>query len=103
VRAGLPWFNTAAFSQPAPFSFGNASRNIDSLRRDGFRGMDLSVFKKVRFLDKGEAEIRAEFFNLTNKVIFGNPTGNVSSTQFGIITAAANSPRVVQFGMKIGF
>jgi hypothetical protein len=103
VRDGKPWFNLTAFSQPAAFTFGNASRNIDSLRRDGLRNTDFSIFKKFKPVEKMEIEFRAEMFNAFNQVVFGAPTGSVTSTQFGRITAAANAPRVVQFGMKISF
>jgi len=49
-------------------------------------------------------EIRAEFFDIFNRVVFGGPAANVNSpTTFGIIGSQANSPRVVQFAMKIVF
>jgi hypothetical protein len=39
------WFNTAAFEQPPPFTFGNGSRTLPNVRSDGLRTIDLSLFR----------------------------------------------------------
>src|SRR5437870_13065058 len=40
------WFDTGAFAMPAPFTFGNAGRNI--VYEDGEGNIDLSVTKQFR-------------------------------------------------------
>ena len=48
-------------------------------------------------------QFRAEFFNAFNRVQFSGPTTSVTSTSFGVISGQANSPRQLQFGLKILF
>jgi hypothetical protein len=66
---------------------------------------DFSLFKK--FYLKSESrylEFRAEFFNLFNRVVLGSPSSDVNNpATFGMIFYQANTPRVIQFGMKLIF
>jgi hypothetical protein len=39
--------------------------------------------------------------NPLNRVVFGAPTIDFSSASFGKIGSQANSPRLIQFGMKM--
>ena len=48
-------------------------------------------------------DVRAEVFNLFNRVWWGAPEANFSSTNFGMITSQGNSPRQMQFGFKYIF
>jgi len=48
-------------------------------------------------------QFRAEVYNLLNNVQFATPNTSVSSTSFGRVTAQANNPRELQFGLKINF
>jgi hypothetical protein len=45
----------------------------------------------------------AEAFKAFNRVQFGSPNTSVTSTTFGFITSQTNSPRDIQFGLKILF
>ena len=99
------YLNINAFSQPGPFTFGNAPPRIPSVRGPASYAEDFSVFKK--FYLKSESrylEFRAEFFNLFNRVVFGSPSADLNNpATFGQITSQANTPRVIQFGMKLIF
>jgi hypothetical protein len=57
---------------------------------------------------------RAEFFNLTNTPQFANPNNNVNfimtpngpanqNPSFGLISATAANPRIIQFAVKYLF
>src|SRR5205823_2689013 len=63
-RSVFQWFNTHAFALPAPYTSGNAGRNI--LRADSLSNVDLSVFKRWPFLERRSLEFRGEFFDLAN-------------------------------------
>ncbi len=97
------WFDTAQFRQPAQFTFGNLGRNIGTVRGDGAKVLDFSLFKSFRFREALEFEFRAEAFNLSNTPLFGDPGTTINTPQFGIVNAQENSPRQVQLGLKILF
>ena len=95
------WFNTAAFSVPAPFTFGNSGRNI--LLGPGSLTFDFSVYKQFVFAEKMTLQFRSEFFNVMNRANFGNPASNISvPVTVGVIGSAAPA-RVVQFGLRLTF
>jgi hypothetical protein len=48
-------------------------------------------------------QVRAEAFNLLNQVVFAAPNVVLSSGQFGVISGQSNSPRTIQFGLKLLF
>jgi hypothetical protein len=96
------WFNTSAFAAPAPFTFGSAPRVLSSPRGPGFASVDLSVIKNITFNSSSSLQLRAEFFNLFNRVNFNLPNTNFLSGEFGQITSAGE-PRRVQFGVKMYF
>lgn len=97
------WFNTSAFSQPAPFTFGNAPRTLPSTRAPGIKRLDLSLLKQFSLGEKRGLELRAEIFNLTNTPNFGVPGLTFGTGTFGVISTQANTPRQVQLGLKIRF
>jgi hypothetical protein len=99
------YFNTSCFTQPAPFTFGDESRNDPVLRSPGEANWDFSAFKNFSLTPEGKVHLqfRAEFFNIFNRVQFGYPGQSLGSSSFGQITTIANSPRLVQFALKLAF
>jgi hypothetical protein len=101
------WFNTAAFTIPAAFTYGNSKPN--SLVSQHSTNVDMSVFRQFR-LGLGEArffEFRAESFNLFNTTVFGVPHTSVNAGLdssgnpiFGSITSQRNTPRELQMSLK---
>lgn len=96
------WFNAAAFVPNAPGTFGTLGRN--SLVGPGYADVDLSIFKAfpMPFAEGHKVEFRAEFFNVLNRVNFGNPNTNFTSSLFGQITGAQD-PRILQFSLRYAF
>jgi len=97
------YFNTSVFSQPAAFTFGSAPRTLPDVRAPSGQGIDFSLFKLFRPVERLTAEFRAEAFNLLNQVVFGMPNTALNSNQFGVISSQANGPRAIQFGLKLLF
>ena len=95
------WFNTAAFQKPAIFTFGSLGRDV--FRSQPFWNIDLSIFRKFPFTERQSLEFRAEAFNVVNTVIYGIPSNNTTSSNFGQVTGTANSPRTLQLGLKLFF
>lgn len=104
VRSRLNgYLNEAAFSQPAPFTFGDAPRTLSNVRAPSYYDLDFSVFKNFHASDHVNVQFRAEAFNSLNQVVFGNPNLVLTSGQFGVITSQSNTPREIQFALKILF
>jgi hypothetical protein len=99
----LRYFDTSVFSQPAAFTFGNTQPSSPDLRSPAIRNWDLSIFKEFDITEKLRLQFRTEAFNAFNTVRFGSPNTTVTSNQFGQISSQANSPRQIQFGLKLMF
>jgi hypothetical protein len=97
------WFNTAAYAQPASFTFGSESRTDPVLRAAGINNFDFTVVKHTQITERFRIEFRTEFFNLFNRVQFADPGTSLGSPQFGIVTSAMNLPRLVQLGLRLSF
>jgi hypothetical protein len=97
------WFNTACFTQPAPYTFGNVGRTMPNLRMDPYHDLDFSVFKNFRLGERFNLQFHAESFNLFNQVQFGYPNESFGSPGFGSVTSQENTPREIQFALKLLF
>jgi hypothetical protein len=97
------WFNTACFTQPGPFSFGDETRVDNTLRSAGAANFDFSVNKNFPLYDRFTGKFSLETFNLFNRSQFGPPDSNVNDGAFGTVTHQANLPRTLQFAMRVSF
>jgi len=74
--------------------------------RNGVKGEPQLIldgrFQYIRKIQRFQAGIFLEVYNLTNHVNFGNPTGARNSTQF-LIPTVANNPRTGQIGFRLIF
>ncbi len=97
------WIDTAAFAFPAPFTFGNAGRNI--MTGPGFLSTDLSLQRNfaLKLTDRSRLEFRAEAFNLFNTPQFGNPNATLGNPAFGTVGGTARSNRQMQLGLRFLF
>ena len=112
-RSNLQLLNPSAFANPClnhgfPSDsrcglFGNLGANVFSA--PGQQTFDLSLFKTTTIKENLRLQFRAEFFNSFNRANFRAPSGSrlrLSHGAFGRITAA-DSPRQIQFALKILF
>jgi hypothetical protein len=100
-RTADRWFNTDAFRNVTAVRFGTSGRNV--LVDPGLHNLDLSLFKNISISERVKAQFRAEFFNFTNSPHFSNPNADVTSGQFGRITATNGNAknRSVRFGLRM--
>jgi hypothetical protein len=94
------WFNTAAFSMPPFGTFGNSGRN--TLEGPGYQTVNVALVKRIHFGQMGRLELRAEAFNLFDRVNYDLPDAFFGSPTFGRILSA-ESPRRVQLGIRTAF
>ena len=97
------WFNTAAFTPPAPFTFGDESRVDSSLRDDGIANWDFTIGKTVPIAERLNFEFKTEVFNLFNRTQFGDPGTSVGSGSYGVVSNTVGNPRLVQFSGRLSF
>jgi hypothetical protein len=84
ANGGEQWVNTAAFCTPGATgcagttSFdGNLSRN--KFFGPGFADVDLSVIKNIPFTEHVKLQLRAEMFNIFNRINLASGAGSVGS------------------------
>jgi len=123
-RSNAMWFNPAAFTNPAPGTFGDAGRNI--LTGPGFTNVDFSVAKEFALYESVKLEIRADMFDVFNHINWANPNNDVgigcslalnspppcgagqgtpqlSNATAGTITGTEGGTRIIQLGAHIKF
>lgn len=84
MRSGRLLLNPAAFSVPAPGTFGNFRRN--DLTGPNLGQLDITMGKNFHVTERAGLEFRAEFYNILNHPNFANP-GTVRLNQ-GLPTSA---------------
>ena len=95
------WFNTAAFSRPAPYTFGNAGRDI--IPGPGNIVFDMALARVFHPREANLIEFRAEFFNAFNYPNFGIPVANPDFGPFFGRIIATGEPRRIQFALRYDF
>lgn len=117
------YLNPAAFTVPRTVPnvngepvqmYGNAARAL--VRGPGSVNTDFSVFKGIAFNERVSAQLRFEFFNLTNTPTFflGSPSsasmscrgtagGGCTNSEFGTLASGTATGRQIQFGIKLLF
>lgn len=98
------YLNAAAFSTPAPFTFGNASRDLPE-RGFPYFSEDLSLQKRFPIKEASAFKIGVDFFNAFNRVTFSNPNtfGPNTNPSFGHVNSQATSPRSIQIRAEITY
>jgi hypothetical protein len=92
---------TTPFADPGKYNIGNGGRN--TLVGPGTQLFDFALIKAIPVNERWNAEIRWEVFNAANHPIFGQPSGNASSSSVAQITTLSADPRVMQFAARINW
>ena len=99
--SGKQWFNQAAFAQPQ-YSYGNTPRGL--IYQPWYENLDASIFKNVPIHEDLSLQLRVEGFNALNLIMRGGVDGSYTNNpNFGTIHSIGNTPRQVQFGVKLYF
>jgi hypothetical protein len=94
------WFNTAAFSIPAQYTWGTAGPGI--LVGPGYFNFDLGIHRNFAIKEHVRLSFRAELFNTFNHTNFTNPGAAIGSSSAGVISNTYAS-RVMQMALKVSF
>jgi hypothetical protein len=83
-------------------TYGNSGLGI--VRGPGQVNFDVSLIKDTHLTERQTLQFRAEFFNIANHPVFGNPGVAKNSTNlFGVINTTVGNPRLIQFALKYSF
>jgi hypothetical protein len=97
------YFNTAAFAQPANFTFGNAPARASWLRSPGMNNWNVTLTKTFSVTERFKVNLRASSFNLMNHSVFSGPNTTFGTAQFGVISTQANISRQQEIVLRILF
>jgi hypothetical protein len=97
------YFDTAVFSTPAPYAYGNLPRLFALVRGPGPANLDFSVFKNIPVTERFKLQFRAEAFNVLNHPLFGLPNTAIGAPAAGVISSQVNTPRDIQLALKLLF
>ena len=100
-RSSDDWFNRNAFSNPKPYTFGNAGRNI--LPSPGNALVDMSLRRRFPIHEATVLEFRAEGFNILNHPNWGIPGEYPDFGPFFGKIFTTGEPRRLQFGLNLNF
>jgi hypothetical protein len=100
-RTADRFFNGNAFSAPAPFTFGNAGRDV--LPGPGNAVVDVALHRRFAVQEGKTIELRAESFNLLNHPNIGIPGPYPDFGPFFGKAFSAGSPRRLQFALRFDF
>jgi hypothetical protein len=95
------WFNTAAFSRPDAFTYGDAGRNV--VIGPGIFNTDMSVIRNFNLGGLRSLQFRLEAFNVFNNPIWGDPIMSMASPLYGTINSTRSPMRELQIGVKFSF
>jgi hypothetical protein len=74
------------------------------LRGLPYWNMDLSVRKNIKVTERVSAEAQFLFLNVLNHMQFSDPSLNVFSlTSWGVLNSQGNTPRQMEFGLRVSF
>jgi hypothetical protein len=104
--AGLPcqtWLNRSAWSDPGPLTFGNEPQNDPVARSPHYYSEDFAIHKQIPFNERVHALFETNVGNLFNRHLWCNPDTNWSDPNFGQVSGQCNTPRSIQFGLRVEF
>jgi len=95
------WFDTSAFVAPTPGTFGNAGTGI--LFGPSRFFYDLGIYKSFSIREGIKLQFRTELFNAFNHPNLAMPGATANVSGFGAIVTKEQSPRVIQFALRLTF
>jgi hypothetical protein len=96
-RSILQWFDTAAFTAPVAYTFGNEGVGI--IRAPGSINFDLSLLRSFAITEHANLQLRGDFFNAFNHTNL-DPPCLIFGPSFGLINASGPA-RQIQHGVRL--
>lgn len=103
------YYNPAAFVDPnanrngGAYRFGDYPRVNGDARMKPYFNEDFSLIKNMHVWESASLQFKAEFLNALNRHVFATPDISPFSPTFGLVTGTIDSPRSVQFTLRMNF
>jgi carboxypeptidase family protein len=85
------------------YFFGDFPRNNGDARTPNFYNEDFSVLRNFPLYERATLQLKAEFLNAFNRHIFSAPNASPYAANFGRVTGTIDTPRIIQFTMRLNF
>jgi hypothetical protein len=103
------YYNPAAFVDPnvnrngGAYQLGNYPRVSGDARMRAYLNEDFSLIKNMHINERFTLQLKTEFLNAFNRHVFATPDIGPFSPTFGLVTGTIDSPRAVQFTLRLNF
>ena len=97
------WFNPAAWTNPAPFTLGDAPRTDTRQRTPFKKNWDIAIQKTQSIGGRKTLMVRAEIINAFADPNFLGPENRFGAAAFGTITQEGGFPRLLQLLVRVGW
>jgi hypothetical protein len=95
-------FNTVS-SQQLSQNYRYFGSQFNNMRVDGTNNWNVSVMKDFSIWERLKVQFRSDSFNLTNHALFGGANVTATNAAFSKVTSQTNTPRVIQFSLRVMF
>jgi len=102
----IRWFNSGAsspYTNTAAYTLGSASIYNTNFRQPWFRQENAAVTKTLAIWESVRFTMRADAFNIFNRIGFGNINGVIGNTNFGRSQSNGNGARIITLGIRMEF
>ncbi|MGH7461445.1 MAG: hypothetical protein ACREMA_10500, partial [Longimicrobiales bacterium] len=102
------WFNTDNFERNSTRTASSFHRRVfpnrlNWLRTDGLEQLDANIQKTFTIKEGFKGQFRVDLLNAPNNQVLGNPNTDPVNANFGRITGFVNTPRYIQFQLRLSF
>jgi hypothetical protein len=103
VRPGDQYLLKSGWADPGPLAFGNEPNNDPTIRSPHYFNEDFAISKMIPFTERFDARFESNIGNIFNRHLWCDPDTNWSDSTFGQVSAQCNTPRSIQFGLRVEF
>ena len=103
VRPGEQYLLSSGWSDPGPLAFGNEPQNDPTIRSPHYFNEDFGIGKLIPITERVHGLFETNIGNVFNRHLWCNPDTNWSDSTFGQVSAQCDTPRSIQFGLRMEF
>jgi hypothetical protein len=103
VRPGDQYLLSSGWADPGPLAFGNAAQNDPTIRSPHYFNEDFGIGKLIPITERVHGLFETNIGNVFNRHLWCNPDTNWSDSTFGQVSAQCDTPRSIQFGLRLEF